>query len=148
MSEPVTSFEEELKNQGKLIWRNRGYSMLPLIRQDRDLILIEPSPASRCRKYDAVLYKRNDQYILHRILKVLDRGYVVCGDHNWKKDPVVFDEEILGVMTAVIRDGKELRADSLPYRCYVHLWCDCFPLRAVALWSGDKVRRIRKKLTG
>ena len=148
MSDRVTTYEEELRTQGKLVYRNHGSSMLPLIRQDRDLIIIQPRPAGRCRKYDAVLYKHNERYILHRILKVLDRGYEICGDHNWKKDPVIYDEEIIGILTAVVRDGKEVRADSFRYRIYAHLWCDFFPVRVLALRSAGVLRKIKRKLTG
>ena len=148
MSDRVTTYEEELKIQGKLVYHNHGCSMLPLIREDRDLIIIEPRPEDRCRKYDVVLYKRNDRYILHRILKVLEQGYVLCGDHNWKKDPIVYDEAILGVLTAVVRNGKEIRMDSFPYRIYVHLWSDLFPLRALVLRSAWMLRKIKRKLTG
>ena len=148
MSDGVTTYEEELRTRGKLVYRNCGYSMLPLIRQDRDLIVIEPRPDGRCRKYDAVLYKHNEQYVLHRILKVLDHGYVICGDHNWKKDPIIYDEEVLGVLHSVVRDGIEIPADSVRYRIYVHLWCDFFPILAFLLRSFGMFRQIKRKLTG
>ena len=148
MSDRSSSFKEELCNQGELLYRNRGQSMLPLIRQDRDLILIRPRPEGQCRKYDVILYKKGDRYILHRILKVLEDGYVVCGDHNWKKDPLVTDGEILGILVAVIRNGKEIGIDDFWYRCYVHLWCDFFPLRALALRFTGKLRWIKRKVTG
>lgn len=148
MSEPAISFEEELRRNGKLVYRNRGFSMMPMLRQDRDLMVIVPCPQGRCRKYDVVLYKRNGQYILHRILKVLPEGYVICGDHNWKKDPVVYDEQILGILVSFVRDGKEIPVDNVLYQCYVHLWCDVFPLRATALRVRAKLGRIKRRITG
>lgn len=148
MSEPVTSFEEELAVHGTLVYRNRGVSMMPMLRQDRDLMVIEARPVGRCRKYDVVLYKRNDQYILHRILKVLPEGYVICGDHNWQKDPVVKEEQILGRLASFVRDGREISVDSLPYRCYVHLWCDMFPIRALLLRTRAKMGQIKRRVTG
>ena len=60
--------------------------MMPLIKQDRDLLIIEPVHG-RLKKYDVPLYKRdNGQYVLHRILKVREQGYVICGDNRWAKE--------------------------------------------------------------
>ena len=47
----------------------RGVSMLPLLRQGRDAVVLSPLP-ERLRKYDVVLYRRrNGQYVLHRIVE-------------------------------------------------------------------------------
>ena len=37
-----SSFEEQLRTNGKLIYTNQGDSMMPLIQQDRDLLVIVP----------------------------------------------------------------------------------------------------------
>lgn len=133
MSNTRSSFEEELTEQGKLIYRNRGYSMMPMLRQNRDLVIIEPTNGRRCRRYDVVLYRRGERYILHRILKVTPNGYVICGDHNVRKEYDVTDDQIVGVLTAFVRNGKEISTEDRLYKAYVHLWCDCFPARVVIL---------------
>ena len=66
----TVSFEELLETKGYIVYRTVGYSMLPLLRQKRDIVEIRPKGAERCRKNDVVLYKRNNKYILHRILEV------------------------------------------------------------------------------
>ena len=65
------SFEGLLDEKGSIIYTNIGYSMMPLLRQKKDIIEIRKKNNGRCKKYDVVLYKRGTQYILHRILKVL-----------------------------------------------------------------------------
>ena len=62
----VSSFEEVLLDKGVIIYTNKGYSMLPLLRQKKDLIEIRKKEPGRCKKYDVVLYKRDKKYILHR----------------------------------------------------------------------------------
>lgn len=148
MNERNTTYEEELREHGRLVYRNKGVSMLPMLRQDRDLMVIESRPSGEYKKYEVVLYKKDDQYILHRILKVLPDGYEICGDHNWRKDPVVKKEQILGVLTSFVRDGKEISTDAFLYKSYVHLWCDVFPVRAFLLRARRKLGRIKRKLTG
>ena len=42
-----TSFEEILARDGRLFYTNIGDSMMPLIKQGRDLLVIEKKPGSR-----------------------------------------------------------------------------------------------------
>ncbi len=140
-----STFEEQLAKSGKLIYTNKGDSMMPLIKQDRDLLVIEPVHG-RLKKYDVPLYKRDSgQYVLHRILKVRDSDYVICGDNRWSKEYGVTDRHIIGVLTAVIRNGREVSVNSRKYRLYVHLWCDLFPVRAFVLHAANKLKRLIKR---
>ena len=147
------TFEDLLEKDGYLVYTNVGCSMLPLLRQRRDIIEIrKKDPAVRCKKYDAVLYKRGDRYILHRILKVREKDYVICGDHNIWREYGITDEQILGVMTRVIRDGRSVTPDDWRYKLYVHLWCDFYPIRAAILYAKmlgrAAVRRLLRLLRG
>ena len=88
-----TTFEAELERSGRIIYTNVGDSMMPLLREGRDLMIIEKRPQGRCKKYDAVLYKRpNGRYVMHRILKVRKDDYVICGDNRWMREFGVPDE--------------------------------------------------------
>ena len=136
------SFEDLLKKEGYLVYTNVGGSMLPLLRQRRDIIEIHKKSPGRCKKYDVALYKREDKYILHRVLKVLPDGYIIAGDNNTFIETDVTDDMILGVMTRVIRNGKSITTDNFWYRCYMHLWCDCWPLRMLILRTIRKIRRV------
>ena len=135
------SFEELLEKDGYLVYNNLGYSMLPLLRQKKDIIEIRKNSSERYKKYDVVLYKRGEQYILHRIIKVLPDRYIIAGDHNTFIDPPVTDDMILGVMTRVIRDGKSITPDNFWYKVYVHLWCDFYPIRVFLLKAKSFVYR-------
>lgn len=123
------TFEELLDNYGYIVYTNVGCSMLPLLRERRDVIEIHRKEPGRCKKYDVVLYRVGDKYILHRILRVLPKGYIIAGDHNTFIERNITDEMILGVMTRVVRDGKTITPDNIWYKAYVHLWCDAYPVR-------------------
>ena len=135
------SFEEILNEKGYIVYTNVGYSMLPLLRQRKDIIEIHRK-SGKCKKYDAVFYKRGNKYILHRILKVLPEGYLIAGDHCTKIERDVTDEMILGVMTKVIRNGKTILPDNMWYKMYVHLWCDVYPVRMMILKIEFWIRRL------
>lgn len=126
------SFERLLKEAGYILYTNVGYSMMPLLRQRRDIIEIRPLPG-KPEKYDVILYKKRDKYILHRVLKVLPDGYIIAGDHNTFIEIDVTDDMILGIMTKIKRGRRTITPDNLWYKMYVHLWCDCYPLRMLIL---------------
>lgn len=136
-----SSFEEEIKKSGRIIYTNIGDSMMPYIKRGRDVLVISEANG-RLNKYDVPLYKRDSgQYVLHRILKVRENDYVICGDNRWNKEYGITDRHIIGILTGVIRDGQEIPVTSLKYRIYVHLWCDLFPVRAFILRVCQFVKR-------
>ncbi len=140
-----STFEEQLAKNGKLIYTNKGDSMMPLIKQGRDLLIIKPVHG-RLKKYDVPLYKRDSgQYVLHRILKVRNHDYVICGDNRWSKEYGITDRHIIGALTAVVRNGKEISVNDWKYKLYVHLWCDLFPIRAFIVHVVNKLQRIAGK---
>ena len=61
----MTTFEEILSREGRLIYKTRGVSMQPMLYQNRDLVIIETFEG-RLKPYDVALYKRGRQYVLHR----------------------------------------------------------------------------------
>lgn len=136
-----STFEEQISKNGKLIYTNVGDSMMPLIRQDKDLLIIE-KVNGRLKKYDVPLYRRDSgQYVLHRILKVRENDYVICGDNRWKKEYGISDRHIVGVLTGIVRDGKTVSVTDKKYLLYVHLWCDFFPIRALIIRTKHWLKR-------
>ena len=99
----------------------------------------------RCRKYDAILYRRdNGRYVLHRILAVCPDSYVLRGDNCLRKEYGIREDQVLGVLTDVIRKGKKMDVNSPSYRLAVRLWCWSYGLRAPVfyirevLWNRKK----------
>lgn len=125
--------------------------MLPLIREKKDIAEIR-GIKSCPKKYDVVLYKRENKYILHRILRVTPTGYIIAGDHNIFKEYDVTDDMIVGVMTRVIRNGKSIYTTDWRYKIYYHLWVDFFPIRVIILILKAKARvtahRLKSKRAG
>lgn len=142
------TFEQILREQGRLVYTNVGDSMMPLLRQGRDLMVIQQRPQGRCKRLDAVLYKRpNGKYVMHRILKVRKDDYVICGDNRCVREFGVPDEWIIGVLTGVIRDGKkQISVQHWNYRLYVHLWCDFFWVRVFLIRVGRTLAKIKRKI--
>ena len=141
-----SSFEQELKTHGKLIYPNAGTSMMPLLRERRDLMVISRRPEGRLKKHDAVLYKRGGKYILHRIVKVRKDDYVIRGDHQWRHERGIKDAHIIGVLSAVVRDGQEIPITDKKYLRYVPLRYGFYPFHALILFFRDLLGRTKRKL--
>ena len=135
-----------LDNRGYLVYTNVGISMMPLLRQGKDVMEIRKKGPERCKKYDAVLYKVNDRYILHRIIKVRENDYVIVGDNCFRREYGIKDSQILGVLTGIVRNGKHISVTDKKYLCYVHLWCDFYPIRAAFLYSRVQLGRVKSRL--
>ena len=122
MSDAI-SLEEYLETHGTLTYANVGVSMLPLLRQGRDLFVVEKKGAGRCAAGDVVLYRRPpDQYVLHRIISVRSEDYVILGDNCVSREYGITDEDIIGVMTGYVRGGKTHSVSERGYRLYSALW--------------------------
>ncbi len=108
-----------------------GISMRPMLRQHKDIVVIK-RPNGRLKKNDVPLYHRkgSDKYILHRILKVTDDGYVIRGDNLFKNEYDIKDENIVGVLKAFYRNGKYIDCQkSAGYKVYVFLNRVSYPVR-------------------
>lgn len=108
-----------------------GISMRPMLRQHKDIAVIKRTNG-RLKKNDVPLYHRkgSDKFILHRILKVTDDGYVIRGDNLFKNEYDIKDENIVGVLKAFYRNGKYIDCQkSAGYKVYVFLNRVSYPVR-------------------
>ncbi len=147
--EASASLEASLQAYGFLILTPRGSSMWPLIRTGKDSVRLEPV-CRPLREMEVPLYRRNNGMgVLHRVMKVLPDGYLMCGDHQWELEKITPDQ-VVGVMTVLYRKEKEVCLTSLPYRMYVRLYCKA-PLFLRKGWLRcvhlcQKIGRLPKRL--
>lgn len=145
--EGAEALEDYLREHGSVLYWNRGGSMRPLIRQDRDHFVIEAAGEGRRRLNDVVLYKRaGGKLVLHRIRRIREHDYGLRGDNTYVMEYGITAAQILGVMTALSRDGGPMRpVTALRYRIYVWFWNAIYPfryVRAKVLQAGRGVKRL------
>ena len=136
------TIEELLARDGKLIYKTRGVSMEPMLRQNRDLVVLE-TPKARLKPYDVALYKRGTSLVLHRVLQVEEDHYLIRGDNTYVMEKVP-DEAVLGVLTSFQRKGKQISVMDGRYQRYVKLWCAIYPLRRFLVMTVRRMKRIAK----
>ena len=117
----------DLKTAGQALIENEeisvltlGCSMRPMLRQHKDIVVIKRIDC-KLKKGDVVLYPgNNDQYILHRIMRVRKDGYVIRGDNNYFTEYGITDSNIVGVLKEFYRNGKYVNcASSKGYKLYI-----------------------------
>lgn len=124
-----------------------GYSMYPLLRSGTDDVIL--SPAGKIRKYDVVLFKRdNGSYVFHRVIKIKNNVLTLAGDNETVKEYPVSRESVIAVMKSFVRSGKIYETNELWYILYSKIWLLIFPLRPVAAKMFYTLARVYRKLKG
>lgn len=133
-------------NSGRsVVIRAKGWSMLPLVWDDRDTITLSPLTADSIRVGRIVLAQMGSgRYVVHRIVRIKGDRVELRGDGNPYQIEYVHREKVLAEMTAVRRAGKELNSASPLWKVITHLWPANGFLRRVLLF-GYRRLVIRKK---
>ncbi len=117
-AEGAKEVSDAIREKGIYVGGVVGTSMLPMLRQGRDRVMIK-APTFPLKKYDVPLYTNGDHITLHRIVHITRGGkYIICGDNRSNYEYGVTDDRIIGVLTAVIRDGRVIDADSEEFYSY------------------------------
>ena len=124
---------EQLADGGSVRFFPRGISMLPMLRQGKDAVILSPAP-EKLKKYDLPLYQRDDgKYVLHRIVGVGEL-YSCVGDNQFAVEKGLRHDQMIAVVTSFSRDGKDHSVNSVGYRVYCRFWHYSRPVRRI--WRG------------
>lgn len=140
----MSVIEALLERDGRLVYRTKGVSMEPMLRENRDLVIIR-TPESRLKKYDVALYKRRGDFVLHRVIGVEKDHYRILGDNTYSVEKVPFDS-VIGVLTEFRRKGKDHSVTDRGYMIYARFWCAIYPLRHLAVRCRGKLGAIKRRL--
>lgn len=138
-----STIEQELERQGHSFFQTVGDSMEPLLHNRKSTVMIA-KVSEKLRKYDVALYHRpTGEYVLHRVVKVRERDYLICGDNRIYREKVP-REWVIGVMTGFFPDvGSQFVAcEDGKYQEYVRVLTRRYIIRWVKALPG----RIHRKL--
>lgn len=127
-----------------LVYKGCGTSMLPMLRPDRDIVVFVPAK-ERLKKYDVALYTSGKKYTAHRVIQVTEGGYLIRGDNTYVMENVE-EEDVIGVLTHFVRNGRQYPVSHKGYRIYSCLWCTLFPVRLVSRKCIHWGKRVLRKL--
>jgi signal peptidase I len=102
---------EVLRLSGTLRLQVNGWSMLPNI-WPGELLAIEAAGTSHLEPGDIVLFRRDRRMFVHRVIESGDgsgKGSILTrGDAMPQPDPPVSDQELLGKVRFIFRNGKQI----------------------------------------
>ena len=143
------NIEQCLKQLGFAVVPTKGTSMWPLLTEGKCRVKITAAEGKLLKKGDIVLYRRTDgTLVLHRIMKVEEDGFRVCGDHQWKQMEQVQEEQILAVAQGFFKNGNYIDEKTWWYRLYKRFWNGNLTIRRCCLaflrLSGLEKRSLNK----
>lgn len=115
MSEKL-SVEQIIAQKGYWVSTVEGCSMMPMLQQGRDVIVVEQKP-QKIKKYDVVLIRKEGKLVLHRVVKVYKKGFLFVGDNSFYKDIISY-EQIIGILKEFYQGDKLISVADKSYRRY------------------------------
>ena len=113
----IKDLEEKFNHDGFIISDIKGTSMLPVLKEGINKVVIGKVNRD-LYKYDVVLYKVKNKYILHRIIDINDDELVIRGD-NCITNEYVMKHNVLGILLAYYDENGYIElTDSYNRRCY------------------------------
>ncbi len=139
--------DELLKKGHTVQFKPNGSSMCPTFASCRDDAIVAPYICgNKLRRGDVVLYRRDNELcygnrelftpdilVLHRIWKCKNRRYYMVGDNQTFVEGPIREEQIIGIMTGMIRKGRMFTTKNLWYRLWSCCWLRLRPFRRVLL---------------
>lgn len=142
MEEIAPIIREQIENGGQVSFTPKGNSMLPLFRNNRDIVTLA-KPDFPLKKYSVVFYQReNGQYVLHRLVGTKGESYIMRGDNQFRNERNITKEQVIAVVSGFTRKGKSYQITDRSYRFYSVLWSNTVYIRR--MYKG--LRRIAGKV--
>lgn len=147
LDDAIGVIEEVLSSGGEFKMYPKGISMLPLIKQGVDSVVLTKD--TQLKKHDIAFYRRdNGQFVLHRVMSCeADGTYTMCGDNQTFLEVGIRADQIIGKVVRLYKKEKLFRFDGIRYKIYLSIWCSMrirlflrLPKRALA-----KIKRICTK---
>ncbi len=152
LADAIPVIEEVLQGGGEFRLYPKGTSMLPLLRQGIDSVVLsrrQDGGARLLKKHDIAFYRRtNGQFVLHRVMKICrDGSFIMCGDNQTELEKGILPDQIIGYVCRVYKGEKVLSLDSVKYKTYVIFWT-CMPYRRCIRFFKRGIGFIKRRLLG
>lgn len=143
MSNVGLTIEQALEREGEIPHMTVGVSMEPMLHTRKNIVIIK-KVGEPLKKYDVVLYKRGDNYVLHRLVKITADGkYVFRGDNCNNNEYDITDDNVLGVLKGYYKGERYIDCNkNAAYRLYSRFWVETHKPRMILRRAKHKISRI------
>lgn len=111
---------EKLESSGQAYVRVTGNSMMPLLRNIKDGVIIEPR--GEIHAGDIVLFdRRNGRYALHRVIRVHEDRFDMAGDNQWHIEYGLPVDQVMGVAACIVRGDRRIPCSKKSLRIHARV---------------------------
>ena len=139
------NYKTELEKNSILAFVPGGNSMWPTLKNRGQSVIVQKK-TDRLKPLDVALYTRGEIFVLHRVLEVIDGGYIICGDSQFSLERVK-EEQVFGVMTGFYRGKKYIDCTDEKYIREVKRWYTRKTWRKIRLKCFFFMQRVKDKLS-
>ena len=126
--------ESEIRNGRSVMFRVKGNSMMPLLRNGEDEVVVGPYDKNELKPLDVILFRQAGRHILHRMIQKRGTHYRMQGDGVCRFYEECEETDIIGVMKRVCRpSGKVIETVSIGWRLESRLWLGLGRFRGIVL---------------
>ena len=139
------SYQECLQKNNQIAIVPNGNSMWPTLKHKGQSVIIG-AKKERLSEMDVALYVRGqNNFVLHRVNKVLPDGYLMCGDSQFVLEKVS-EDQVFGVMLGFYRGKKFVDSNDPKHIKKVKKWYKRKAYRKFRLKLFFLKERIKSKL--
>lgn len=98
-----------LEKKADFRFQAKGHSMSPFIK-NQDIVTISPLPINRPHTGDIVAasFLQRKSIMVHRVIGTQQDKFIIKGDNNKSRDSLFEQDQIIGLVTKVERNGKRV----------------------------------------
>ena len=115
--------EDEISNGRKVQFRIKGDSMSPLLRDNKDDIVLYPCVGDELSPMDIVLFRYKGKYLLHRIIRREGNRLYIQGDGSYIAKEECSIDDVIGKVQMIVRpSGKIISVNGWQWRWLSYIW--------------------------
>ncbi len=128
----VVNLRTELEKNNVIAFVPSGNSMWPTLKNHKQSVIVERKK-DRLSRFDVALYQRDGgAFVLHRVIKVVNGGYIMCGDSQFALETVK-EEQVFGKLMGFYRKDKYIECADPKYKKEVENYFKRKTLRKIKL---------------
>ena len=115
--------ESEIEAGHAVRFRLKGNSMFPLLRNGKDVVVLEKCPAESLQPMDVVLFRYRGKHVLHRIIRREGERLLIQGDGSIVAKEECTVDDVVGKVLRICRpSGKEIPVGSWQWTIPSRMW--------------------------
>lgn len=115
--------EDEIANNRPVRFRLKGNSMFPLLRNNKDEVVLYPCIKEELKPMDVVLFMYKGRHLLHRIIQRKGDDLLLQGDGSYVAKEVCTIDDVIGKVQFVVRPTERIiSVDARQWRWSSVLW--------------------------